>query len=175
MSFRAPPRQRFCTRSCAAKQPGAKVWASTADTSPAWKGGHRGYRGPGWPALRDRIRERDGWTCRDCGATRSDDVRLDVHHIVAADDWAAPGTANDPENLLTLCMDCHARKHWDGSWRGRRVSPELRDLRAAERRADSYQRDREKRIADATRWNRENRERRNARARERRAERRATG
>lgn len=151
----------------------ARRTAPTGADSPFWKGGHRGYRGPGWPAIRDRIRDRDGWACQECGATRAAGARLDVHHLVPAEDWANPGAANDDANLLTLCVDCHAQRHWDGSWRDRRVPPEQREERRQATRAANYERNREKRIADATRWNQENRERRNARERARRAEKRA--
>lgn len=151
-----------------------ETYTRTGSDHPSWKGGHRGYRGPGWQRIRDEIRERDGWTCQECGAGQAAGVRMDVHHFVPAEDWTRPGRANDPDNLVTLCVDCHAQKHWDGSWAGRRVSPELRAERDAARRKAAYERNRESNIANAARWNRENRERRNARERARRAARRAT-
>lgn len=167
-AFRGRPEQSFCSKSCASTVKALP----TGRSSVSWTGGHRGYRGPGWKRIRERIRERDGWACRECGATKEQGTKLDVHHIVAAEDWTNPGPANDPSNLLTLCVDCHARKHWDGSWAGRRVSPALKAERDAERAKTVYQRNRDKKIAAATRWNQENKERRNARARARRAERR---
>ncbi len=49
--------------------------------------------------LREEILERDGRTCRACGA----DHRLHVHH-------RRPGI-NDRELLITVCAGCHARLH----------------------------------------------------------------
>jgi len=75
-----------------------------------WKGGSTYYRGPGWAAIRDRIRERDAWRCRDCGADRRG-RRLHVHHLVPAAEWDHPGTANDDANLVSLCPSCHQVRH----------------------------------------------------------------
>ncbi len=52
-----------------------------------------------------RILERDGWRCSNplCRA-RS---RLHVHHIV----FRSHGGSDDPSNLITLCLACHALVH----------------------------------------------------------------
>ncbi|SFH52959.1 5-methylcytosine-specific restriction endonuclease McrA [Actinopolymorpha cephalotaxi] len=58
--------------------------------------------------LRHTILERDGKQCQDCG--RSPDknhVTLQIHHRV----FVSQGGTNDPENLITLCSDCHAGRH----------------------------------------------------------------
>jgi hypothetical protein len=49
--------------------------------------------------LREEILERDGHTCRACGAGE----RLHVHH-------RKPGV-NDRELLITVCAGCHAQLH----------------------------------------------------------------
>lgn len=60
-------------------------------------------RGHDWFEIRDRILDRDGRTCRNCGST----ANLVVHHIVPIE---ADGS-NRLTNLATLCRDCHRRAH----------------------------------------------------------------
>lgn len=56
-----------------------------------------------WTAtLRRSIRERDRYTCRECGEPQGD-VALDVHHI----DYNKQNCS--PNNLVTLCRGCHIR------------------------------------------------------------------
>lgn len=52
---------------------------------------------------RARILKRDRNRCVECGEVD----RLQVHHIVAF----AKGGSNDDDNLITLCVDCHIKKH----------------------------------------------------------------
>jgi 5-methylcytosine-specific restriction endonuclease McrA len=54
------------------------------------------------PALRQSIYERDGHTCKHCGATEN----LSVDHIHPE----SKGGTLDPENLQTLCMPCNRAK-----------------------------------------------------------------
>lgn len=56
-----------------------------------------------WQALRTIILGRDHHTCRKCGI---DDVPLEVHHI----HYDNLGEEL-PEDLLTLCRDCHQSIH----------------------------------------------------------------
>lgn len=61
-----------------------------------------------WATIAAAIRQRDGHMCGMCGAEK---VRLNVHHLVAVE----YGGGDNPENLLTLCDDCHATIHpWLG-------------------------------------------------------------
>ena len=53
--------------------------------------------------VRQRILDRDGWRCQQCGAAG----RLEVHHIKR---WIDGGEDN-PDNLETLCRLCHIRIH----------------------------------------------------------------
>ncbi len=53
-------------------------------------------------SLRRRIRERDAFTCQECGEIE-DGQRHDVHHI----DYDKYNL--NPDNLITLCRSCHAR------------------------------------------------------------------
>ena len=47
--------------------------------------------------------ERDSYRCLDCGRAG----KLEVHHVQHLKD----GGTNDPENLRTLCTDCHKLAH----------------------------------------------------------------
>lgn len=72
--------------------------------SPTWQGGKSRYPGTFTYKLRKLVRDRDGYRCRMCGKTQRKNGRaLDVHHI----DFNKENL--DPENLITLCMSCHAR------------------------------------------------------------------
>jgi len=69
-------------------------------------------RGPARPReaikLRASILDRDCHICQDCGRRpKLDGVRLQVHHLHEV----ASGGSNDPDNLVTLCTDCHAGRH----------------------------------------------------------------
>lgn len=57
-------------------------------------------------AQRQRIIERDGHKCRECGATNTN---LEIDHVTEVHD----GGTNDDENLQSLCFSCHARKTAD--------------------------------------------------------------
>jgi len=56
-----------------------------------------------WQILRNQILKRDGYRCRICGRTH----HLQVHHIIPL----SRGGSNDPSNLITLCVVCHAAQH----------------------------------------------------------------
>lgn len=61
---------------------------------------------PRWQKRRLDILNRDGFTCRECGAT---DRTLHVHHMLyrrALAPWEY-----DDGALITLCEDCHAQEH----------------------------------------------------------------
>ena len=64
---------------------------------------------PGRKPLSKRLRfmvlERDNFTCRYCGA-KAPDVELQVDHVIPV----AKGGADDPDNLVTACVDCNSGK-----------------------------------------------------------------
>ncbi|MFD4723055.1 HNH endonuclease [Streptomyces sp. NPDC058423] len=57
--------------------------------------------------LRYEILERDKKTCQDCGRIPGQGVSLQVHHILPVHQ----GGTNDPDNLVTLCSECHGGRH----------------------------------------------------------------
>jgi DEAD/DEAH box helicase domain-containing protein len=71
----------------------------------AWTNDPNDY-GPEWPRLRDRVRQRDNYTCQVCGA-RESGRQHDVHHKTPFRAFASPAEANRMENLTTLCPSCH--------------------------------------------------------------------
>jgi predicted restriction endonuclease len=48
--------------------------------------------------LREKILERDGYKCRNCGS-----FAVEVYHIKPRSE----GGSDTPENLITLCYHCH--------------------------------------------------------------------
>lgn len=85
----------------------AHVGRQVGELNPAWKGGVAEWPySSDWKVLARQIRDRDKWTCQDCGEQR---VRwgaaLHVHHI------DEDKLNNDPGNLISLCATCHRRRH----------------------------------------------------------------
>lgn len=64
--------------------------------------------GEDWNEIRYAIRKRDGHKCRHCGL-REGNIGHHVHHIVPLRMMNNLLKANDPENLITLCPNCHQR------------------------------------------------------------------
>jgi 5-methylcytosine-specific restriction endonuclease McrA len=62
--------------------------------------------------LRQAVLARDGWRCQNCGALGN----LEVHH----QQFRSHSGQDKEHNLLTLCRDCHSRKH---------LAPEMKDGR----------------------------------------------
>lgn len=88
-----------------------KIWLSesfTGEGHPNWKGGGSIHYGKGWRRARLAALDRDGHTCRVCGATRDDLGRNpDVHHIIPVREFADPEDAHTVDNLICLCVTCH--------------------------------------------------------------------
>lgn len=86
----------------------SKEWPS-GPNHPRWKGGYtRSSFGENWAAIRNSIRERDGYRCCRCGVHEEDHpTELHVHHIVPRLEFDDPNEANVASNLITLCRSCH--------------------------------------------------------------------
>ena len=69
-----------------------------------------------WSVVRLLVLQRDGYTCRSCGAWGGE-----VHHVRALEDGGAPF---DLQNLRSLCRGCHFRAHHK---KRPREQPEVRD------------------------------------------------
>lgn len=75
---------------------------------PRWKGGSFRlfeYWRKGWMNTQNKVLERDKHTCKRCGSGE----KLVVHHIVPYRE----SKTHDLSNLITLCMSCHNKAHWD--------------------------------------------------------------
>lgn len=121
---------KVCSRECHIKwiktNPVRKLKISLAfrgEKHPNWQGGplvinHRSA----WERLADSIRDRDGHKCQKCGKPESDNRRrLDVHHIVPRRECLSLEIANHPDNLTSLCAECHMKVEWNsGQKRGTR-------------------------------------------------------
>ncbi len=64
--------------------------------------------GTNWPQQRDAARQRDRYTCQNCGAVE-DGRAHDVHHKIPFRAFENFLDANRLENLVTLCPACHRR------------------------------------------------------------------
>ena len=72
-----------------------------------WNNNQNDY-GPQWPRIRKLVRARDQFTCQACGR-KEDSKAHHVHHIVPFRNFVNPQAANQLDNLITLCPDCHRR------------------------------------------------------------------
>lgn len=87
----------FCSRKCKAQfYSGGQhpLWQDTRQTDD---------RGPGWDAIAESIRKRDGYRCQRCGKKQTARRKLDVHHKIPYRLTAD----NSPGNLVSLCPSCH--------------------------------------------------------------------
>jgi hypothetical protein len=84
-----------------------KLKGSPGVRNGAWRGGVAAWPySSDWKSLARQIRDRDKWTCQDCGECRKYwGVNLHVHHI------DGDKTNNDPSNLISLCSACHRHRH----------------------------------------------------------------
>lgn len=72
---------------------------SEPDTDPEF------YHTYEWRETRKRVIERDDGICQDCG---KETESPHAHHLDPVSDG---GAKYDPENLITLCSECHAERH----------------------------------------------------------------
>lgn len=104
----------FCSMKCMGKYYTESEMFS-GENSGTWAGGDITYYGPNWLSQRKKARERDNFTCQDCGITEEQYGReLSVHHIIPFrefnGDWEK---ANQLSNLITLCeYPCHRKRHF---------------------------------------------------------------
>jgi 5-methylcytosine-specific restriction endonuclease McrA len=69
-----------------------------------WKDPPARLRGHALYELYEHVFDRDNYTCQECGSNQLDKA---PHHIV----FKSQGGEDAPENLITLCIVCHGKKH----------------------------------------------------------------
>lgn len=74
----------------------------------AWGKGSTTSKGYGWrwQQTRQRILERDGYLCVECMRDGRVTLATDVDHRTPK----SKGGTDDPDNLQSLCADCHKAK-----------------------------------------------------------------
>jgi DNA-directed RNA polymerase specialized sigma24 family protein len=77
----------------------------------------RQYYGPNWANIREEIIDDAEKSCEVCGKTREEHYGeygfdLHVHHVKKLRNCDSFEEANDPDNLICLCVSCH--KKWEG-------------------------------------------------------------
>ncbi len=90
--------------------------AHKKELNPAWLGGKsfEEYGEEFTEGLKETIRERDNYTCQECGFTQEElGYTLSIHHM----DYNKKN--NNPDNLISLCRSCHQqtnfrREDWMG-------------------------------------------------------------
>lgn len=93
---------KFCGRSCLYAWRRAHPWFTRN-----YRGGRIKKYGPDWSVIAEKVRLRDGYTCRDCG-TRQRRPKLDVHHLIPLRSFGGDyETANHLDNLISVCKRCH--------------------------------------------------------------------
>ena len=79
----------------------------TAENNPRWKGGT-------WNYLKPKVLLRDKYTCQNCGLEEGRIMEID--HIRPKKLF--PELQFNIDNLMTLCPNCHRRKHLQNSNKG---------------------------------------------------------
>lgn len=98
----------FCSREC---YYAFRSKEYRGDKHPQWRGGISYHRGLKWKSLRDKVRERDNYTCQDCGRHESEfKEHLHAHHIIPYDCFNSSKHANKLSNLIALCRSCHIKR-----------------------------------------------------------------
>lgn len=94
--------QNLCSRSCRNAYTSKLLGGDGTWVVGGKHGGAKTY-GPGWKEAKMFTLQRDKYECQQCGATQN----LEVHH------WEPYNISfnNSPDNLVTLCKQCHVDKH----------------------------------------------------------------
>ena len=111
-------RGTFCSRECK----DAYLTTLIGGRSIRWRGGTAGHRrGIGWQIAKKWALVRANNKCERCG---SDDIRqLRVHHKKAYKKCKDDIEANSPNNLVVLCVSCHAKVEALGRLAEKEVMP----------------------------------------------------
>ena len=76
------------------------------------------YNSKEWEITRDYILKRDKYLCVKCGSPASE-----VHHIIhlSPKNIGDVSVTMNPDNLISLCRECHFAEHRGEHGKGRRI------------------------------------------------------
>lgn len=104
-----PNSGRFCSKECLDKGNALRMQGAG---NPNWQGGICPYYGPNWPQTSAKIMKRDGYKCKICNSPKT----IEVHHLIPIRKFVDPitnitdyETANQDNNLITVCRGCHIK------------------------------------------------------------------
>lgn len=71
------------------------------------------YKSKAWQSVREFVMSRDARLCQDCLKKGKITTAEEVHHIVEIthDNITDPSITLNPDNLVSLCRECHAARH----------------------------------------------------------------
>lgn len=86
------------------------MWDRCGEDHPNWAGGKIWWRGKRWDRIKQAVKERDKFTCQQCGVSERDWIvesgqPLQVHHK----ELYRISKNNNMDNLITLCNRCHTK------------------------------------------------------------------
>lgn len=76
------------------------------------------YRSKEWQVTRDYVLKRDNYLCVNCAKPAEE-----VHHIIhlTPQNILDPAITMNPDNLISLCRDCHFEQHRGEHGNGRKA------------------------------------------------------
>lgn len=101
-SILASLKKKYCSREC----------ANRSRTGISYNRGSRKSKVVYVEGLKQRLIETNGARCQVCGYDKNINI-LQVHHIK----FRKFGGTDDLDNLMLLCPNCHAEKHYNGRLR----------------------------------------------------------
>jgi len=97
----------YCSKECQGR-------AQRKEGNPNWSGGYKNYYGENWYEQRRKVWRRDQYRCQKCGKSeREIGQKPDAHHIKRFKLFDEPKEANDTENLISLCHECHMQEEYN--------------------------------------------------------------
>lgn len=71
------------------------------------------YKSKAWQSVREYVMTRDGRLCVDCLARGQYTPAEEVHHIqeLTPENIRDPEVSLNPKNLVSLCRECHRKRH----------------------------------------------------------------
>lgn len=97
--------QKYCSQICYGR-------SIAGENHRNWRGGADNYYGQSWSRQRKRALVRDDFQCVICGIDNDMHrevvgISLDVHHRVPFRSFDSHEEANNLDNLMSVCRDCH--------------------------------------------------------------------